>query len=741
MSAIRLCLPVALALSWLPASAQTQPPLDTIVVIAERIEGDVPRFNEQFERFLRRPGAETVVSTLDFENQRFANLEDLFAFTPGIFSATRDTGSVGLFSIRGSDIATQGPRNGRGIRAYIDGVPLGRTEAGLTTALIDLLSTQYTEVYRGANSLRFGAIATGGALNFVSKTGRSFEGTGIRAEVGSFDYYQAAVEQGWAGDRLDAYVAISGNSTNGYRDRQKGGFGRISSNLGWRINDDIFTRTYLSVGFTRQELPDDIPLNELAERRREAGPFAEVYDQDANFDYLRLANRTSFDFGEMAQLQVDAYMLATRFDHLPTPFAGIVDNKWLEGGLGLRWSDTRQLFGLQTELVGGVRFNYTDGDFKRWRHADAGRSKAEQVLAQDFGALLIESFGETAILLNERTRLFIGLQAVYTDRKLTDNPIEPQLPFLPPITIGFNPGFNNWLPNPGTQPADLSYDRSFSRINPKLGLNREIADGWFAFASIAQSYEVPTGADLANQASAAALRPDLDFGEVEAQRAWTAETGIRGGSERWFVDLTLYHMVLKNEILSRCRDELNCSETVAFNADRTLHQGVEFGGFVVPVKDLIADGDSLRVDLTWNHSRFKFRNDPTFGSNRLPVIPRDTIRVGLRFDHPSGIFVAPDYSWASERNVTYDGSGGDAFIVPSYSLWGMRAGWQSRDERWSLWFQGTNLSDKAFVSTFVGQPTQPVVQAGPPGVFVPVESPGVQPGQGRAFYFGTTIRL
>jgi iron complex outermembrane recepter protein len=104
---------------------------------------------------LRRPGAETVVSTEQFDSSHLGTLENLLASTPGVYSVSRGSTASGLYSIRGSDIATDGPRNGRGVRAYIDGVPLGRTEAGLTVSLIDLLAAEFASSTRTTTSLFF----------------------------------------------------------------------------------------------------------------------------------------------------------------------------------------------------------------------------------------------------------------------------------------------------------------------------------------------------------------------------------------------------------------------------------------------------------------------------------------------------------------------------------------------------------------------------------------------------------
>ncbi|MEH2510946.1 hypothetical protein V1291_002300 [Nitrobacteraceae bacterium AZCC 1564] len=60
-------------------------------------------------------------------------------------------------------------------------------------------------------------------------------------------------------------------------------------------------------------------------------------------------------------------------------------------------------------------------------------------------------------------------------------------------------------------------------------------------------------------------------------------------------------------------------------------------------------------------------------------------------------------------------SGGDAFIVPSYALLGVKLGWQAPDKSWSVFIEGRNLTDVAYAADFAPSPTVPVTQnPGPP---------------------------
>ena len=75
---------------------------------------------------------------------------------------------------------------------------------------------------------------------------------------------------------------------------------------------------------------------------------------------------------------------------------------------------------------------------------------------------------------------------------------------------------------------DDSGSRTMSGLNPSLGIHLDLGDHGM-FTSVARSFETPTTTELANQ-------PDRAGGfnpELEPQRGWTVEAGMRGDLSRW----------------------------------------------------------------------------------------------------------------------------------------------------------------------------------------------------------------
>lgn len=716
-----------------PANSARPAPADPVDPAPVEASLNPPPFEMQQQRFERRSGAETVVSVTKREPGKLTDLGDVFKQTPGVFIS--DGGS--FISMRGSDIANDGSRNGRGIRANLDGFPLGRTESGLTTALIDPLATDYVEVYRGGNSLRYGAIATGGALNFVSKTGWTAPGTRLSIFGGSLNTLQAQVENGGVNGPFDWYLQGNYFKTDGYQIHTGAENIRFSGNVGWNITPNIESRTFFAVGRTRADMGDSVPLDQLEAQRRGAAGWATRYNARLDFDYQRIANRTIIRDGNTTY-ELGGYFLNTDFDHLPVPMAGIIDYGWRDMGMSGRVEHKTSLAGLPTELVAGIRVGYTDGDFDRFRHLNQGTTKGQQIYDWAFSSWLVESYAEGAVEILPRVRLFTGLQGVFTSRVLDDNYRGGAVAAVPPTGP-------NVVPQPGRANALLQYDRDFQALNPKIGINWEYTKNHFLFANVTRSYEVPSGADFANVFSV-----DGGFGRIrqlEAQSAWTWEAGIRGGWERFKYDVTFYHMKLRDEILTRCATKISIgctsSNTVAFNADRTIHNGVELGVQTRPFVDVFREGDWIYANAVWNYTDFRFDNDPIFGSNRLPVIPAHQFYGELGYQHPSGFFGSVNLRYLSERYTTFDGSGGDAFIVPDYTLFGAKIGWQAPDKSWSVFVEGRNLTDVVYAADFAPSPTVPVTQnpGRPPFSYTPSRSPLVKPGEGRAIYAGLSVRF
>ncbi|NBY53211.1 MAG: hypothetical protein EBQ53_06215 [Betaproteobacteria bacterium] len=167
---------------------------DTVTVTAPVIDRSLPDIGAARARLDQVPGGTDVVDSERYRDGRASTLADMLQASPGVFAQSRFGAEESRISIRGSGL--QRTFHGRGLLLLQDGVPLNLADGGVDMQAIEPLATRYTEVYRGANATPYGATTLGGAINFVSFSGRDAPGLQARVEAGSFGYKRASVGYG-----------------------------------------------------------------------------------------------------------------------------------------------------------------------------------------------------------------------------------------------------------------------------------------------------------------------------------------------------------------------------------------------------------------------------------------------------------------------------------------------------------------------------------------------------------------
>ena len=255
-------------------------------------------------------------------------------------------------------------------------------------------------------------------------------------------------------------------------------------------------------------------------------------------------------------------------------------------------------------------------------------------------------------------------------------------------------------------PIAVTAQASFDAVSPKMGVLWEPTTDIQFFANYSKSAEFPTFVELAQIAA---------FVPVRAQTAWTSELGTRGtlGWVSW--DVAVYRANIKREMLQFTVGPDIPAAT--FNADKTLHQGVEAAFSATPT-------NWLRFRQIWQYSDFRFVGDAQYGDNRLPVVPKHVLRSELRLGgddlHISpNVEWVPQGAWADYRNTTRNAG---------YTLWGVSAGARIKNGV-DIFVDARNLAGvKA-----IGDVSAAVVATPASAIYYPVER--------RAIYGGVRARF
>ncbi|MET3717927.1 hypothetical protein ABMD26_004175 [Pseudomonas sp. PvP001] len=227
----------------------------------------------------KTPGTTAVVDMKEVEKGRPSNAEDVLALQPGVFAqATSGTGANKI-SIRGSGLNTFYQGYALGIKFLYDGLPI-TGPGGTQEDLLNMAAVDHTEVLYGANAFKHTALSLGGAINFVSRTGRTSPGNYARFEVGSFGYRKQQLSIGGVVADSDYYVSVLHNERDGYQDNTANKGRDLIANFGHVFSPKLETRFFLRYReeqltngntLTRAQLKHDPRSNDVPTGRKKDG--------------------------------------------------------------------------------------------------------------------------------------------------------------------------------------------------------------------------------------------------------------------------------------------------------------------------------------------------------------------------------------------------------------------------------------------------------------------------------------
>lgn len=663
LSLLSLAVLVSLSSPALAAPADAPTTLDAVKVTAA---SDV----EQARAALKRlPGAGNVVD-LSRANGRLASSADVLAYQPGI--SAQSPGNEGTkVSIRGSGINRGPGAHASGISVSLDGLPL--TGAGGTPyELLEPLWLSRAEVLRGANGIERGALALGGAINYVSRSGRDSARLEVQYEAGSRGYQKRSVGYGGVSGDLDYYLAYTDSEYDGYQYHSAGDGKGAMANLGWQITPQLETRFFVRYRETNHETPGRLTREQIRHDPRAANPAnLSINASRPQPGSTWLGNMTTWQIDADSSLQAGLVYHKYPMDLNESLYRQQLDYSNLNATLDYR--RRHALFGYDSVTTVGLRVTHDlDADVRETlRYANSGYAAGTHTRDFSHHGTDTTVHASNELSLNDRLRLQTGLALINTRRD-----VQVTWPYTPERVkesdwdyaprIGFT-----WQQTPATQ--------WFGNLSRSV----EPAHPWSMIWG--SNLYFPAG----NGASSGRQRAPV---ELDNQTATTLELGARGDSSlgRW--ELTGYYAHVRHELLTVEVLPVPNLFVAENNASPTVHRGIEAG-----LDSTLWEGPGGRLGLrqAYTFNDFRYRDDARFGSNRLPGLPRHAYQAELRYDHPTGWYAAVNTDAASKMAVDYANS----FWTDSRAIFGTRVGFDAPSGRWQLWAEMRNIGDRHYAAT------------------------------------------
>lgn len=668
--------------------------LDTIVVTTEQNTNSQKQTEAELASV---SGGTNFISDQQLEHQRLGTTADVFRLQPGIYA--QSPGNEGAkISIRGSGINRTSGAHASGTYVMIDDIPF-TGPGGTAYELLEPWWIDHVGVYRGANGLKQGGLSLGGTVNYKSKTGAEQNGSELKYEAGSHGYQKYQFSTGRQLDKLDYYLAVTGSQFDGIQDHAEGDGKGLAFNLGYQISPDIETRFYARYRESKHLTPGRITQEQLKNNPEAADTnFVTIDAKRIQPGSTWLANTTTWNLQDDAKLTGSLAYHHYPLDLRESTYRTNVDYEDISARI--QYEKPYQLFGLEHQ--GRVAFRSTT---HRPNSGVTESLRTDRVINGDEypagtvtrrytyrGSDNVLQFDQETTL-NDQFKLDLGLAAVYTHR-------ESEVTYA------------NIIPDPNLGPdVDPKVSRYEWNFAPRLGLTYQPNDSVQWFANLSRSIEPAHPWAMAwsspyyysKDSGAASNRVRAPI-YLDTQTANSFELGGRGQSGFGDWALSYYYSKIKKELLSSEMiknygndSDFNTSEeriSVEANATPTIHQGVELS---LDTPLYASQQGELRLRQAYTLSDFQYKNDPLFGKNQLPGIPKHLYQAQLSYALNNGFYVGLNTEYASKMAHDYANSR----FSDDYQIWGIDLGYVPEDQSWSAWVNFKNITDEKYAAVVI----------------------------------------
>lgn len=492
-----------------------------------------------------------VLKSEDIENTKPAHPSEIMDKVPGVH--------VNVTGGEGHMTAIRQPITTGAVYLYLeDGIPTRSTGFFNHNALyeINLPQSERVEVLKGPGSALYGSDAIGGVINVETKPSPEKSEADVSLEIGEFGWNRLLIDNGSAFDNEGLRINLNLTHTDGWRDATE--YDRQSATVRWdrSLESGASLKTVLSTSEIDQQTAGSSRLLEvdyLNDPTKNLTPIS--YRKVSAFRLSTAYEKESSD----SLLSITPYVRSNSMDMLPNwslsydPVVYETEND----SAGVLFKYRKDYNPMRTRMVLGVDVDYSPG------------SRYEQKI--------------------DRTKNADGIYTSYTINSLIYSYDATYSAASPYAHVEFSPS-DDWRVTAGLRYDSMSYKYDnkltesivsgdshnrpgdttvkFSNLSSKVGATYKINDSTNAFLSYREAFRAPSEGQLfrsGKSVNSVELKP-IDVASIE--------TGMRSKSKKSYVNISLYYMSKKDDILTYTYAD---DTRESMNAGETLHQGIEVG--------------------------------------------------------------------------------------------------------------------------------------------------------------------
>ena len=526
----------------------------------------------------KNPLSETLISGKKLELYTISSsLNKVLRNSPGLF-ALSDYNNVqdSRISIRG--FGTRSNFGIRGIKILVDGVPESTPDG---QGQVDNISMDYFEqvsVFRGSTSILFGN-ASGGAINFISKSPRGYNFTKSNMIINSLNdkAFTFLINRKYKSAKWNFQYHVQ--NQNGHRDHSSSYSSIFNFQLKWGLK--AFENFVLSINQLHSPYaldPGALTLEQKNENPQMARSANQLYDSRESVTQSKVSLKTEKFLNGMVLLKTNIWFLHRVFNNkLPFENSGQVALLRNYYGFDSKIIYQQNFGDIHNNIMLGFEMNSQVDDRKRFDNIYGEKGSIKYDGEEKF--FMSASFLQWMISYKAH-QIFSALRFDYNKASLNDKLLENGKTF---------------------------YDTDYQNFTPLLGFKYKINEQLSYFINYTTHFETPTLYETGNSPE---LRPQRN--QIRELGIFIENSLARHG------EIVLFESKVENEIMPyEIEDEPGRSYFK--NAGITKRRGLEFSLSTNPCK-------SLELQYTHTHAEYKFikfgHGEDILNGNFLPAIPR-----------------------------------------------------------------------------------------------------------------------
>ncbi len=651
-----------------------------VVVTATRVE----------QNSFDLPVAIDVVNKEDIQDgQLQMTLSESLIRVPGITAQNR-TQSAQDPQISSRGFGARSSFGVRGIRVYVDGIPLTMPDGQGQPGVVDLSAIKSIEVMRGPFSALYGN-SSGGVIQLFTEDAPQSPVVGTTAMFGSYNTKRQVMDAAGQIDGLEYLLNVSNFETDGYRDNSESDKQAVTAKFKLNISND--TKLTTLVNWFEQDAQDPLGLPRVATANDpsafsdpKAVPNSAIR---ANTNVSRSHAQVGFNLEHALnnnnKINIMTYVgnrenlqfLSTSATTAVGRASEISREFW---GADLRWDNNGSIADMPYNVSLGLNYGKsedarldinTDRGVKRPIIAGNGNSalnRDEDNIVDNF-----DQYIQGKLSVSNSVDIHAGARHTKVELEVKDN-------FL---TAGAAPG------GLGNNSGSVEYKKT----TPVIGAVWKVNPAFNLYANYGKGFETPTFIEAAYNSVNAGATPNLNLKPSESRNfEFGAKAFIADNTQ---VNLNLFRVTTKDEIVILQTNAANRS--VFTNANDTKRTGAELS---------IDSQFSNNISTYFSYSLLnaKFDSDFTGASglvasgNKIPGTYKTQLYGEVAWKYaPLGFMTA--FEGRHNSKVYVNDINGDT--APSYTIFNVRAGFEQNLTSWNFreYLRVENMFDKEYIGS------------------------------------------